>query len=53
MIFGSSVDSVNGYALVSCSVAPGFDFRDFELLDAEYLLEQFPHQEKIIKKLTF
>jgi predicted cupin superfamily sugar epimerase len=51
-IFGSTVDNQNGYALVSCVVAPGFDFRDFELLDSEYLLERYPNEEKIIRKLT-
>lgn len=51
-IFGSSVDSPNGYALVSCAVSPGFDFRDFELLDSEFLLERYPKEEKIIRKLT-
>ncbi len=52
-IFGSSVDTEKGYALVSCSVAPGFDFQDFELLDSNYLLERFPKEEEIIRKLTF
>ena len=52
-IFGSSVDSENGYALVSCAVAPGFDFQDFELMDSSYLLEHFPKEDKVIKKLTF
>lgn len=51
-IFGSSVDTPNGYALVSCAVSPGFDFRDFELLDSEFLLERYPEEEKIIRKLT-
>ncbi len=53
IIFGSTVESDNGYALVSCAVAPGFDFKDFELLDSEYLLENFPEEEMIIRKLTF
>jgi predicted cupin superfamily sugar epimerase len=52
-IFGSTVDAPKGYALVSCAVAPGFDFRDFELLDSEFLLERYPEEEKIIRKLTF
>ena len=52
-IFGSSVDEKNGYALVSCVVAPGFEFRDFELFDSAYLLKRYPNEEKIIKKLTF
>ena len=31
-IFGSSILDAEGYALVSCAVAPGFDFADFELI---------------------
>lgn len=51
-IFGSSVDQPDSYALVSCVVAPGFDFRDFELFKAEDLLPLFPEAEEIIQKLT-
>ncbi|RIW18910.1 cupin domain-containing protein [Algoriphagus lacus] len=51
-IFGSSVDEPNSYALVSCVVAPGFDFRDFELFKTEDLLPLFPEAEGIIRKLT-
>ncbi|MDE0559183.1 cupin domain-containing protein [Algoriphagus sp. NF] len=51
-IFGSTVDHPNSYALVSCVVAPGFDFKDFELMDMELLLNQYPDAEEIIRKLT-
>lgn len=51
-IFGSSVLGDAGYALVSCAVAPGFDFNDFELFDTKTLLDQFPEHETIIRKLT-
>lgn len=51
-IFGSSVDYPNSYALVSCVVAPGFDFRDFELFTAEDLLPKYPEAKEIIRKLT-
>lgn len=51
-IFGSSVDYPDSYALVSCVVAPGFDFRDFELFTAEELLPLYPEAEEIIRKLT-
>jgi uncharacterized protein len=51
-IFGSSVDESDSYSLVSCVVAPGFDFRDFELFQAEDLLPLFPDAEQIIRKLT-
>jgi predicted cupin superfamily sugar epimerase len=51
-IFGSSVDVPNGYALVSCVVAPGFDFADFELFERENLLKEFPAHQEIIDRLT-
>ena len=51
-IFGSSVDVENSYALVSCVVAPGFDFQDFELFKRAELLSQFPNHHKIITRLT-
>ena len=41
-IFGSEVKDREGYALVSCAVAPGFDFADFELFTASDLLPRFP-----------
>ncbi|GMQ29001.1 cupin domain-containing protein [Algoriphagus confluentis] len=51
-IFGSTVDDSDSFALVSCVVAPGFDFRDFELFSADDLAPIFPDAEQIIKKLT-
>lgn len=40
------------YCLVGCTVAPGFDFRDFEMADAKSLHKQFPGNERIISELT-
>lgn len=51
-IFGSSVDEKDTYSFVSCVVAPGFDFRDFELFKASDLLPGFPGCEEIIERLT-
>ncbi len=51
-IFGSSIDVESGYALVSCAVAPGFDFRDFELFSKEELLKDYASSERIIVRLT-
>jgi predicted cupin superfamily sugar epimerase len=51
-IFGSSVFEENGYSLVSCVVAPGFDFEDFELFTKDYLLGKYPTEEAIISRLT-
>ena len=50
--FASSVKNAAGYSLVSCTVAPGFDFMDFELADREMLVEQYPHLINIIESYT-
>lgn len=42
----------DGYALVSCTVAPGFDFADFELAERETLLARFPEHAEIVRALT-
>lgn len=53
VIFGSSVEEIDAYSLVSCMVSPGFDYRDFELFDQESLIERYPQHHEIIKKLAF
>ena len=40
------------YALVGCTVAPGFDFADFELADRQALQAAFPQHEGVIEALT-
>ncbi len=39
------------YSLVGCTVAPGFDFEDFELAKETELSELFPLHQNIIKRL--
>ncbi|WP_296698963.1 cupin domain-containing protein [Algoriphagus sp.] len=51
-IFGSSVDELGSYALVSCVVSPGFDFKDFELFSEDQLFKLYPNSKEIIKRLT-
>ena len=51
-IFGSAVLEPNSYALVSCVVSPGFEFKDFELFSYDELIKQFPKEADIIKRLT-
>jgi len=41
-----------GYALAGCTVAPGFDFTDFQLARRRELLDAFPAQSSIIERLT-
>lgn len=41
-----------GYALIGCTVAPGFQFRDFTAGRRADLLKQFPQHRKLIMALT-
>ena len=50
--YGAAVDDPSSYALVGGTVAPGFDFADFELADRRVLLEQFPQHRPTILRLT-
>ncbi len=45
------VDS-GSYTLAGCTMAPGFDFQDFELGKREELIQQFPLHTAFIEKFT-
>ncbi len=40
------------FALLGCSVAPGFEFEDFQPADKESLIKKHPDKIELIKKLT-
>lgn len=42
----------DGFALVGCTVAPGFDFADFEMGEAQPLAVRYPQHAALIKRLT-
>ncbi len=50
--FGSYVTGGEGFALVGCTVAPGFDFADFELGTRAQLLDRFPAHGDAVRALT-
>lgn len=50
--FGATVDDADAFALVGCTMAPGFDFADFEMGHRARLLELFPQHKTIIERLT-
>ena len=50
--FGAAVNNPRAYSLVGCTVAPGFDFADFEPGNCRQLLAQYPQHAKIIRRLT-
>ena len=39
------------FALVGCTVAPGFDFEEFEMAKKESLLQEFPEHTSLINRL--
>ncbi len=49
--FASRPAAEDGYSLVGCTVAPGFDFADFELAQAGELSALFPEHKTLIKSL--
>jgi len=40
------------YALVGCTVAPGFEFEDFEMARREELQAMYPSRKEMIQRLT-
>jgi uncharacterized protein len=50
--FASKIKHGSGYALVSCTVAPGFDFADFELARRSDLISEFPKYRSAIEEFT-
>lgn len=49
-LFGATV--ADGFALVGCTVAPAFDFAEFEMPSREELLAEYPHQYEFIVRLS-
>ncbi len=50
--FGARLEASDGFALVGCTVAPGFDFGDFEMADRDQLTATFPEHRDLIHSLT-
>jgi predicted cupin superfamily sugar epimerase len=50
--FGATPAEDGRFALVGCTVAPGFDFADFELADRTRLLAEYPAHHDWIARLT-
>ena len=47
--FGAEPCPGTDFSLVSCTVAPGFDFRDFELAKAACLVRRYPFAKEGIE----
>jgi len=51
--FASRVRDGKGFALVGCTVAPGFEFEDFEMARREELVSEYPQHRGVIEGLTW
>ena len=49
---GARVADGGAYSLVGCVVAPGFDFKDFEMGERAALLERYPQHAELIRRFT-
>jgi predicted cupin superfamily sugar epimerase len=50
--FAATVDEPGSFSLAGCTVAPGFDFADFELPGRDELCRRFPQHRELIERLT-
>jgi len=49
--FAAEIPSGEGFVLVSCAVAPGFEFSEFEMADKGKLIELYPAHEGVLERL--
>lgn len=50
--FAAEVINKDLFSLVGCTVAPGFEFDDFQLAKREDLADAFPEHKKLIERFT-
>ncbi len=51
--FAAELINKNSYALIGCTVSPGFSFEDFELGKESELIRQYPDHAELVRMLTF
>ncbi len=49
--FAAELEDKSGFALLGCSVSPGFDFKDFEMAEKTEMLTLYPKHKEIIDRL--
>ena len=50
--FAAEIEDKNSYSLIGCTVAPGFEYDDFELASRSKLINLFPKEKELITRLT-
>jgi predicted cupin superfamily sugar epimerase len=51
-LFAATVDDADSFSLAGCTVAPGFEFADFEMPSREELCRAYPRHRELIARLT-
>jgi predicted cupin superfamily sugar epimerase len=49
--FAAAIPSGTGFTLVSCAVAPGFEFSKFEMADKQQMKASYPKHSAVLDKL--
>jgi len=49
--FAAEIKTGEGFTLVSCAVAPGFDFSEFEMAKRDELVAQYPQHEALLTRM--
>ncbi|WP_114938556.1 cupin domain-containing protein [Mucilaginibacter endophyticus] len=49
--FSAELKTGEGFTLVSCAVAPGFDFSEFEMAKKVELVSECPHHEALLTRM--
>lgn len=50
--FAATVNQAGSFSLLGCTVAPGFNYDDFEIANRNNLIAQYPQHKELIAKLT-
>jgi len=50
--FAAECADPQGHSLVGCTVAPGFEFEEFELADKDLLTQTWPQHAQVIERLA-
>jgi uncharacterized protein len=51
-VFALELESHHGFALMGCTVCPGFDYKDLEILARDDLIRQFPEHFELVQRLS-
>ena len=51
-LFAATVEVPESFSLLGCTVAPGFEFDDFEMPDRTRLIRTYPEHRNVISQLT-